>query len=137
MNHKNKWKILYYYFTFPHKIPYIPKEKKKFIYSVRLSMRSFLAEHPSASMDEIYREFGTTEQLCEDYMDNITQEQLMDGVRYTRQITKCLFMLVVLLFFLCTGYYFHMYLYAPPDIHYLPIEKLLEAIDHIMGGAVY
>lgn len=134
MHRINKWKIEKYYWTFPSKLPYIPKEKKKFTTSIRRSLKSYLKEHPSATVDEIFAEFGTVEQLCEDYVDHMTQEQLMNGVKYIRKVNKFLFLLIAVLIILCIGFYTYLYLNAPPEIHYELFDKFLKFITNTTGG---
>lgn len=129
----NKLKIAKYYWTTKSKLPYIPKEKKKFTLSLRRSLYSYLEEHPLTTIDEIYSEFGTVEQLCEDYTENMTQEQLMNGVKYTRRINRYLFVLVAILFILCVGFYIYLYLNSPPYRHYILFENFAKHINDIIG----
>ena len=72
MKNMNKREIRKYCKTFKHKLPYVPKEKKRFTDSINTSIKAFLVEHPFATLEDIHREFGTVEELCEEYKDHLT-----------------------------------------------------------------
>lgn len=134
MNPATKWNIMKYFRSLKKKLPYIPKEKRKFTSLARKSLKSYLEEHPSATMDDIYAEFGTVEQLCEDYMGHMTQEQLMDGVRYIKKVNRYLLLLVFALFTLCVGYETYLYLNAPSGVHHVLAEDFLKFVNRIVEG---
>lgn len=84
MKNMNKREIRKYCKTFKHKLPYVPKEKKRFTDSINTSIKAFLVEHPFATLEDIHREFGTVEELCEEYKDHLTPEQMTKSVRRTK-----------------------------------------------------
>jgi hypothetical protein len=75
--HLSNREIRNYYRDIRRKLPYVPKEKKKYLQMLRQSMDSFLADRPSAAIEDIYEEFGTVEQICAEYKDNLSSEQLI------------------------------------------------------------
>ena len=60
------------------------KKKKRFTDSINTSIKAFLVEHPFATLEDIHREFGTVEELCEEYKDHLTPEQMTKSVRRTK-----------------------------------------------------
>lgn len=53
MKNMNKREIRKYCKTFKHKLPYVPKEKKRFTDSINTSIKAFLVEHPFATLISI------------------------------------------------------------------------------------
>ena len=110
----NKREIRKYCKTFKHKLPYVPKEKKRFTDSINTSIKAFLVEHPFATLEDIHREFGTVEELCEEYKDHLTTK-LLCGLAGIIAIALILF---------CVYFVYEVRTSAPKEIHiYTIIES--------------
>lgn len=82
--------IKQYYQTLEHRLPYIPKAKKQFLTMIRNSMKEYANIHPSASTVDFQQEFGTIEQLVEDYKDFVSAKQMVNTIQRTHYLNHFL-----------------------------------------------
>lgn len=111
-----------YYRTLWRRLPYIPKEKKKYLTSIQVSVNEFLSDHPSAEIGDIYQEIGSVQELCEEYKDNMTEEQLAQSVRLTKTFYYLLSFIAIILIVLCVFFAWRVHQSAPKDI-YITLES--------------
>ena len=124
MKNMNKREIRKYCKTFKHKLPYVPKEKKRFTDSINTSIKAFLVEHPFATLEDIHREFGTVEELCEEYKDHLTPEQMTKSVRRTKLLCGLAGIIAIALILFCVYFVYEVRTSAPKEIHiYAIIES--------------
>ena len=114
----NKREIRKYCKTFKHKLPYVPKEKNDLQTPSIRPLKLLLVEHPFATLEDIHREFGTVEELCEEYKDHLTPEQMTKSVRRTKLLCGLAGIIAIALF--CSVY-----------ILYTKYELLLRKKIHI------
>ena len=106
MKNMNKREIRKYCKTFKHKLPYVPKEKKRFTDSINTSIKAFLVEHPFATLEDIHREFGTK------------------SVRRTKLLCGLAGIIAIALILFCVYFVYEVRTSAPKEIHiYTIIES--------------
>jgi hypothetical protein len=114
--HTSNREIRKYYRHIRRKLPYVPREKKKYLQMLRHSLDSFLADRPSAAIEDIYEEFGTVEQICAEYKDNLSSEQLTGSIRRTKMICGCFGLLAAALVGFAAYFAYDVYKHAPADV---------------------
>jgi hypothetical protein len=129
--HLSNREIRNYYRDIQRRLPYVPKEKKKYLQMLRQSMDSFLADHPSAAIEDIYEEFGTVEQICTEYKDNLSSEQLTGSIRRTKMICGCFGLLAAAIVGFAAYFVYDVYAHAPADVQTtITILEETEIIEH-------
>jgi hypothetical protein len=71
---------------------------------------------PSATIDEIYEEFGTVEQISAAYKDNLSSEQLTRSIRRTKMICRCLCTFATGIVIFAVYFAYKVYSNAPADV---------------------
>ncbi|MCI9174931.1 MAG: hypothetical protein HFH49_08295 [Lachnospiraceae bacterium] len=84
-----------YYRQLKRNLPYIRHTRNLFLRSLKSGINSYLQEYPHASMDEIYAQFGTIEELTEIYMDNVASDTLSHYMIFNRVARYCCVLLVI------------------------------------------
>jgi hypothetical protein len=124
----NNRDIKKYYRNIRRKLPNVPKEKKNYLTMLRKSVECYLIECPSATIEDIHGEFGTVEQICEEFKDSISPKQLMKSVRRTKVLCRCLSVLAVALIAFAIYFTYEIYTSAPADVQ-ITIE-LIDQTEH-------
>lgn len=100
------------------------KKKKRFTDSINTSIKAFLVEHPFATLEDIHREFGTVEELCEEYKDHLTPEQMTKSVRRTKLLCGLAGIIAIALILFFVYFVYEVRTSAPKEIHiYTIIES--------------
>lgn len=108
MNYSTKRIIKEYRRALRCRLPYIFKKKKQFLTLTQKSMTEYASEHPSASTIDFQQEFGTVEQLCEEYKNFVSAKQMISSIQRTNRLNQFLGLIAVLLLLFLIYIFYHL-----------------------------
>ena len=127
MNQSSDRIIRQYYWTLKRKLPHISKEKKQFLALTRQSMMEYANEHPFATTVDFQQEFGTIEQLCEDYKDFVTAKQMINSIQRTYHFNQFLGVIATILIVFLLYFVHDIYFYQN-----ISVNTILETVTESM-----
>jgi uncharacterized membrane protein YukC len=107
-----------YYRKIRRKLPYVPNEKKKFLTILQEGLYEFYTIHPTADLDELYQEYGTVDQICEDFKDYVNLQQLSWNPQRFIIISKIIVMITLIVLVCFIYFVWDICSHAPADLHY-------------------
>lgn len=105
-----------YYHVLKRKLPYIPREKKQFLSMTRKTLTEYSNEHPSATAVDFQQEFGTIEQLCENYKDFVSEKQMISSIQRINYLNKILGTLAAILIIFLLCFFYDTYTSSPTSV---------------------
>lgn len=114
--YSNKKEIRHYYRDIRRNLPYVPKEKRNYLRMLRNSLDSFLIDRSNATIEDIYEEFGTLEQICTEYKDSLSSGQLTWSIRRTKIICGFLGLFAIVFVGFAAFFIYDTYTSVPTDV---------------------
>jgi hypothetical protein len=83
---------------------------------LRNSLNSFLIDHSNATIEDIYEEFGSSEQICTEYKDSLSSGQLIWSIRRSKIICGFLGLFAIVFVGFAAFYIYKVYTSVPADV---------------------
>ncbi|WWR22299.1 DUF6120 family protein [Lachnospiraceae bacterium JLR.KK009] len=86
LNYTKTKEIKKFFRRLKRQLPYVFRTRKIFLDSLKNGITNYCQEHPDTSMDEIYGQFGTIDELAEIYIENIPKDTLSKFIIFNKLI---------------------------------------------------
>ena len=79
--------------------PIMGKKEKRYIKKLKLNIDDFLEDSTESSMEILYKEFGRSEEVIQDYYDNTNTEEIIKRIKISKYRKRFLAVLTVCILF--------------------------------------
>lgn len=106
----------HYIRTIRKSLPIRIKHRNYVMKNLKQSIENYEETHANCTIEELYQEFGTTEEICESILQETPTEQVLRDMTWKRKIISILLCVIILAFAFIVYCEIRAYLFSPASI---------------------